>query len=115
MRSLRTSPWDPYEALPRDYARIFALEDFKCMERDVKRERGGVELGTRVTVYIRSVPKSASTTSATAGAPFVFFGLLQHEYKKTDLHFLVQRNTEYEGSVPSRTPLSSVSALAASA
>ena len=37
LRSMRTSPWDPYESLPRDYARIFQFEDFKRTERAVKR------------------------------------------------------------------------------
>ena len=37
LRSLRTSPWDPYENLPRDYARIFQFEDYKRTERAVKR------------------------------------------------------------------------------
>ena len=37
LRSFRTSPWDPYENLPRDYARIFQFEDFKRTERAVKR------------------------------------------------------------------------------
>ena len=48
MRSLRTSPWDPYENLPRDYARIFQFEDFKRTERGVRRraleELGAVEV-----------------------------------------------------------------------
>lgn len=37
LRSFRTSPWDPYENLPRDYARIFQFEDYKRTERAVKR------------------------------------------------------------------------------
>ena len=37
MQSFRTSPWDPYENLPRDYARIFQFEDFKRTERAVRR------------------------------------------------------------------------------
>lgn len=48
MRSFRTSPWDPYENLPRDYARIFQFEDFKRTERSVRRraeqEASGVEV-----------------------------------------------------------------------
>ena len=48
MRSFRTSPWDPYENLPRDYARIFQFEDFKRTERGVRRrleeEAGTIEV-----------------------------------------------------------------------
>jgi pre-rRNA-processing protein TSR1 len=35
LQSLRTSPWDPYENLPGDYARIFEFEDYKLTERSV--------------------------------------------------------------------------------
>ena len=49
MRSFRTSPWDPYENLPRDYARIFQFEDFKRTERGVRRraelDGAGLEVG----------------------------------------------------------------------
>ncbi|KAI0709540.1 ribosome biogenesis protein tsr1 [Cerioporus squamosus] len=93
LRSFRTSPWDPYENLPRDYARIFQFEDFKRTERAVHRraeEEGGVPPGTRVTVYLKDVPKEAAQ---------------MHEHKKTVLNFTVQRNTEYDGSVRSKDPL----------
>ncbi|OSD06969.1 ribosome biogenesis protein tsr1 [Trametes coccinea BRFM310] len=106
LRSFRTSPWDPYENLPRDYARIFQFEDFKRTERAVKRraeEEAGVEPGTRVTVYIKDVPKEAAQVFP--GRPFIVFSLLQHEHKKTVLNFTVQRNTEYDGSVRSKDPL----------
>ncbi|KAF9784341.1 ribosome biogenesis protein tsr1 [Thelephora terrestris] len=106
LRSFRTSPWDPYENLPRDYARIFQFEDFKRTERSAFRkaeEGSGVEPGLRVTVHLKNVPQEASTSNP--GAPFVIFGLLKHEHKKTVLHFTVQRNTECEGSVRSKDPL----------
>ncbi|KAL1746445.1 hypothetical protein HDZ31DRAFT_81238 [Schizophyllum fasciatum] len=104
MRSFRTSPWDPYENLPRDYARIFQFDDFKRVERNVKRrtesDATGAQPGTRVTVYIRGVPREAA-----ARTPLTIFGLLQYEHKKTVLNFSVQRNTEYDGSVRSKDPL----------
>ena len=59
-----------------------------------------VKPGTRVTVYLKDVPKEAA--QVTPGRPFVVFSLLQHEHKKTVLNFTVQRNTEYDGSVRSK-------------
>lgn len=55
--------------------------------------------GTRVTIFIEGVPQVASVPSE---LPFVLYGLLKHEHKKTVLHFTVQRNTECEGSVRSK-------------
>ncbi|KAJ7267615.1 ribosome biogenesis protein tsr1 [Mycena haematopus] len=104
MRSFRTSPWDPYENLPRDYARIFQFEDFKRTERGVRRraeeEPGVVEPGTRVVIYVRGAPQEAAVAT-----PVVLLALLQHEHKVSVLNFTVQRNTEYDGSVRSKDPL----------
>ena len=47
LRSFRTSPWDPYENLPRDYARIFQFEDFKRTERSVFKK---AQIGSGVEV-----------------------------------------------------------------
>ncbi|KAK7473209.1 ribosome biogenesis protein tsr1 [Stygiomarasmius scandens] len=106
MRSFRTSPWDPYENLPRDYARIFQFEDYKRTERAVRRraeeEIGTIEPGTRVTIHIHNVPKQAATQSS---SPLILFAVLQHEHKVSVLNFTIQRNTEYEGSVRSKDPL----------
>ncbi|KAG6820822.1 hypothetical protein H0H93_011116 [Arthromyces matolae] len=79
MRSFRTSPWDPFENLPRDYARIFQFEDFRRTERSVRRraeqEITVVEPGTRVTVYLKDVPQEAAISG-----PVTLFALLQHEH-----------------------------------
>jgi pre-rRNA-processing protein TSR1 len=53
-----------------------------------------------VTIDVRGVPQEASR-----GTPFVLFALWPHEHKQTVLHFAVQRNTEYDGSVRSKDPL----------
>ena len=51
----------------------------------------------RVTIYIRDVPQDVEKKE-----PIVLFSLFQHEHKKSVLHFTVQRNTEYDGSVRSK-------------
>ena len=51
-------------------------------------------------MYLKDVPKDAAERMA--GRPFVAFSLLQHEHKKSVVHFTVQRNTEYEETVRSK-------------
>lgn len=50
-------------------------------------------------MYLKDVPQEAAQR---VQFPFVVFGLLQHEHKKTVINFTVQRNTEYDGSVRSK-------------
>ncbi|KAG7098314.1 hypothetical protein E1B28_000275 [Marasmius oreades] len=102
--SFRTSPWDPYENLPRDYARIFQFEDYKRTERAVRRraerEEGVIEPGTRISIHIRNVPRTVVEQK-----PLMVYALQQHEHKVSVLNFTVQRNTEYDGSVRSKDEL----------
>ncbi|KIL56928.1 hypothetical protein M378DRAFT_172293 [Amanita muscaria Koide BX008] len=104
LQSFRTSPWDPFENLPRDYARIFQFEDFKRTENKIRKraeaDTSVVEPGTRVSVYLKDVPQEVP-----ASGPMILFGLLQHEHKITVLNFAVQRNTEYDESVRSKDPV----------
>ncbi|EST09170.1 Ribosome biogenesis protein BMS1/TSR1, C-terminal [Kalmanozyma brasiliensis GHG001] len=117
LKSFRTSPWDPYEDLPRDYARIFQFEDFHKTRRRVEGAAllDGVQPGFRVTVWIKDVPKAAAIRARATNlgdlppidcsVPFVLFGLLRHEHKKSVINFTVTRNTEYEEPVRSKDPL----------
>lgn len=38
LKSFRTSPWDPKENLPRDYARIFQFQDFSRTRKHLFRK-----------------------------------------------------------------------------
>ncbi|GAA96348.1 uncharacterized protein L969DRAFT_88796 [Mixia osmundae IAM 14324] len=105
LKSFRTSPWDPYENLPRDYARCFMFQDYKQMSRKItaRAMQDGVEPGTRVTLHIASVPSYAAEQAA--AKPFLVFGLLQHEHKMSVLNVTTQRNTEYEAEIKSKDEL----------
>ncbi|PWZ01051.1 DUF663-domain-containing protein [Testicularia cyperi] len=118
LKSFRTSPWDAYEDLPRDYARIFQFEDFHKTRRRVEGAAllDGVQPGFRVTLHIRDVPRAAAVRARATNlsqplpdiecaTPFVVFGLLRHEHKKSVINFTVTRNTEYEPTVRSKDPL----------
>ncbi|AFR95500.2 pre-rRNA-processing protein TSR1 [Cryptococcus neoformans C23] len=103
LKSFRTSPWDPYEDLPIDYAKIFQFENFAATSKRIQLEgaREGVKTGTRVILVLRDVPRSVIEDRET-GIPFIVHGLLRHEHKQSVLHFVVQRNTEYTEPVKAK-------------
>jgi len=109
MRSFRTSPWDPYENLPQDYARIFQFEDYERTKRKVRNHalEEGVQPGRRVTLWLKNVPKGVKETYDRRDivTPLIVFGLWEHEHKTTVLNFTLQRNTEYHESVRSKVRL----------
>ncbi|GAA5867572.1 hypothetical protein JCM8547_001224 [Rhodosporidiobolus lusitaniae] len=106
LKSFRTSKWDPYEELPRDYGRCFMLEDWKGMGRKMEKRvrEEGVEPGVRVIVHLSNVPRRV-VEQHNPLSPFVLFGLLKHEHKYSIMHFTVQRNTENSDTVRSKDPL----------
>ncbi|XP_077150607.1 pre-rRNA-processing protein TSR1 homolog [Ranitomeya variabilis] len=101
LKSFRTSPWDPKENLPRDYARIFQFHDFfrtrKRIFRELKEEENdGAMVGWYVTVHITGVGVSV-LEHFKQGAPLVLYSLLPHEHKMSVVNMLVRRhagNTE---------------------
>ncbi|WWD22043.1 hypothetical protein CI109_106531 [Kwoniella shandongensis] len=106
LKSFRTSPWDPYENLPIDYAKIFQFENFSATRKRIEREgvESGVKAGTRVILVLKDVPRSVYDERDST-LPFIVHGLLQHEHKQSVLHFTVQRNTEYTEPVKAKDPL----------
>lgn len=96
LKSFRTSPWDPKENLPRDYARIFQFHDFfrtrKRIFRELQEEENdGAMVGWYVTVHITGVPLSV-LEHFKQGAPLVLYSLLPHEQKMSVVNMLVRRH-----------------------
>ena len=118
LESIYTSYWDPYEDLPPDYARLFQFDDFSKTRKRVESDAvlDGVAPGVRVSVWIKDVPAAAAERAIRVrghaevdkkrdDVPFVLFGLLRHEHKKSVVNFTVTRNTEYDAPVKSKDPL----------
>ncbi|XP_048375425.1 pre-rRNA-processing protein TSR1 homolog [Sphaerodactylus townsendi] len=99
LKSFRTSPWDPNENLPRDYARIFQFQDFfqtrKHVFRQLKKEEDdGVAVGRYVTLHICNAPASV-VESFQQRVPLVLYELLPYEQKMSVLNLLVRRFASY--------------------
>lgn len=108
LKSFRTSPWDPFENLPTDYARIFQFENQQRTNKRVLNATiaEGVKPGTRVHIYIRMSRDIADKLPSPArGELLTLFSLLQHEHKTSVLNFSVTKNTEYEDQVRSKEDL----------
>ena len=59
LKSFRTSPWDPKENLPRDYARAFALASYKRLGKRSKEyleTTMDLDVGSYVRLTIKGVP-----------------------------------------------------------
>ncbi|XP_007454261.1 PREDICTED: pre-rRNA-processing protein TSR1 homolog isoform X2 [Lipotes vexillifer] len=101
LKSFRTSPWDPKENLPQDYARIFQFQNFINTRRRIfkeieEKEVEGAEVGWYVTLHVSEVPVSVVELFK-RGAPLIAFSLLPHEQKMSVLNMVVSRhpgNTE---------------------
>ncbi|KAJ1728929.1 ribosome biogenesis protein tsr1 [Coemansia biformis] len=106
LQSFRTSPWDPYENLPLDYARIFQFENLKRTQQRVLRATAGAptKAGMHVRIVLRAVPAQAAA-SFSPDRPFVVFGLHQYEHQMSVIHFTVMRTAEYTEPVRSKDPL----------
>ena len=112
LKSFRTSPWDPKENLPQEYARIFQFENFdrtkKRVYADLKKERklpdGSVEdeisIGTYVTLYVKDVPKHLYNEwrcNGPSSNPLVVYNILPHEQKMCVLNLVIKRAKSDEG------------------
>jgi len=104
LASFRTSPWDPKEELPRDYARIFQFRSLKRTQQRVMDEHDGVPSGCYVTLQILDVPP-AFIEAYNPEKPLVLVGLFPYERKMSVLNFSVRRIANYTEPIASKDDL----------
>ncbi|XP_022690713.1 pre-rRNA-processing protein TSR1 homolog [Varroa jacobsoni] len=105
LKSFHSSPWDPKENLPRDYARIFQFKNFTRVRRKVTRiseeDCDGAQPGTYITVYIKNVPRRVDRHRS----PLIVFGLFEHEQKMSVLNVTIKRHQTFNLPIRSKERL----------
>ncbi|XP_066918428.1 pre-rRNA-processing protein TSR1 homolog [Clytia hemisphaerica] len=95
LKSFRTSPWDPKENLPLDYARIFQFQNFNRTKKRIMKQLQDDEDcalgGWYVTIHVKDVPKVYYENRDTSD-PLVVFGLIPYEQKMTVMNFVLKRH-----------------------
>ncbi|VDK43682.1 unnamed protein product, partial [Cylicostephanus goldi] len=95
LKSFRTSPWDPKENLPSDYARIFQFQNYKKTRKNVLSQiddydpASCVSSGQYVTLQIDRVPV---TFQWNKDDPLVLYQLLPHEQRMSVLNFVIRKH-----------------------
>ncbi|KAL9908240.1 tsr1 ribosome assembly factor [Glossina fuscipes fuscipes] len=110
LESFRTSPWDPKENLPSDYARIYQFQNFDRTKRRIlseSKEISGAMPGWYITIYIRNVCKNKWELfkSGRQTDNVVVYGLLQHEHKMSVMNVVLKRTPDSEVPIKSKERL----------
>nr|CCM13110.1 hypothetical protein, conserved [Leishmania guyanensis] len=105
MKSFHTGKWDPAENLPPQYAYIYKLQGYsRIRESAIDACKGGMaEVGMHIAITLIGVPQSV--WSACERSLLIASGQLQHEQKWSVLHFQVQRASELDEPIKSKTPM----------
>lgn len=109
LKSLRTSPWQEEEDRahePEEWRRLLQVPDYNSSRSRVTREAlvGGVEPGTRVSVYIKGISPLVEKTY-NPNTPVTLFSLLRHEHKKTAVNYLFNLSSDYTKSIKAKEEL----------
>lgn len=105
MKSFHTGKWDPAENLPAQYAYVYKLQGYSRIREcaiDACAD-GMAEVGMHVAITLVNVP--ASVWEACEHTFLIASGQLQHEQKWSVLHFQVQRASELDEPIKSKTPM----------
>jgi pre-rRNA-processing protein TSR1 len=109
LKSYRTSPWDPKENLPSEYARIFQFQNFRRTKKKVLtqlKDAEGVLNGWYVTIHIINVPVavveyflySSPADAPVTGCyrrrhPLTLIACLEHEQRVSSINMVLSRQT----------------------
>lgn len=101
LKSFRTTPWDPKENLPLEYAKIWQLPNFKAVRKYMLKHApdGPVKAGTFVKMSIENVPISVVESTRTS---ITVFSLLPHEQRMSVQHSALQRHPQCDLVVKSK-------------
>lgn len=110
LESFRTSPWDPKENLPEDYARIFQFENYERTRRRVFKELEDSLVnmyGFYITIHVKDVRQDLWNAfhTANANAPLSVFGLLPHEHKISLMNVVLKRTGASDEPIKSKERL----------
>jgi len=115
LKSFRTSPWDPKENLPFEYARIFKISNFKRTKKVIlneirdsyvcrEDEKDYVQTNQFVTLHVIDVPEHISDNWSNE-SPLIIFGLLPHEHKMSVLNVVLQKCPFYQMPIKNKEQL----------
>ncbi|XP_043497043.1 pre-rRNA-processing protein TSR1 homolog isoform X1 [Polistes fuscatus] len=114
LESFRTSPWDPKENLPQEYARIFQFENFDRTRKRIFKKNSENEIkgsntalpGWYIKLHVANVPRSTFVQlSISDDRPVIVFGLLPNEQKMSLLNIVLKHANIYQQAIKSKERL----------
>eukprot|EP00736_Rhodelphis_marinus_P007452 Rmarinus@m.16925 len=107
LKSFRTSPWDPFESLPLDYARIFRFQSFSQVKNVALAQDANyaVTAGTYVELTLRGVPDETRAALVQSATPVIASFLHTFEHKVSVVHFGLQARADLSRPVRSKEEL----------
>ncbi|CDR43319.1 CYFA0S11e03950g1_1 [Cyberlindnera fabianii] len=108
LKSLYSAMWDcdEYDThAPSEWKRLLRISNFKATKgRILKQTIGEAQCvaGDKVRIYLRAPEFITQRISSPSAAPFILYGLLEHEQKLAVVNFSIQSWEEYEKPIPSK-------------
>ncbi|RWS12235.1 pre-rRNA-processing protein TSR1-like isoform X1 [Dinothrombium tinctorium] len=108
LKSFRTSPVDPKENLPRDYAKIIQFENFQRTKKRILSEEldAVAEEGSFVKISVKNVPRELMTYfEANPQHPLILYELLPYEQKMSVINLVLRKHHLFAEPIKSKEKL----------